>query len=125
MRLINIHNKRILAWQVQEAITFVEKMKELLFSYPLSFGSALHIHSGRSIYPIFHDYCVDILHLDSTQHIIGIEEDVHPGTEGRTYRSAVSVVKLPAGRVRETETKIGQAVQFKLMEEQSYVMQSI
>lgn len=117
MKLVNLDNERILAWEVQEARTFLQKMKGMVFTQKLQIGSALHIHSSKLIYPFFIAESVDVLHLDSKRQIVGIEENVYPGTEVTTYDHATSVVKLPAGRIKETETKVGQAVQFKIREE--------
>jgi len=58
-------------------------------------------------------YSIDVLYLDSNHKVIAVEKNVRPGKFGRIHRKAASVIELPIGIISETETEIGQEVQFQ------------
>lgn len=113
MMLINRLNGKVLANDVRRAETFWSRFKGLMFTSALRPGTALHIQPCQSIHTFFMRYSIDVLYLDSNHKVIAVEKNVRPGKFGRIHRKASSVVELPIGIVSETETEIGQEVQFQ------------
>ncbi|MEX1029876.1 MAG: DUF192 domain-containing protein [Paenibacillaceae bacterium] len=112
--LINKETGKVLANDVCMARTFWSRFRGLMFTSVFRPGTALHIQPCRSIHTFFMRYPIDVLYLDSNLKVIAVEENVKPGKFGRIHRKASSVVELPIGVVSETETEIGQEVQFQI-----------
>lgn len=112
MRLVNLDTGEVLAEQVNEARTFLRRLKGLLFTKTLAEGNCLHIEPCRSIHTFFMNYAIDVLYLDAGGQIVAMEKNVEPGRTGGRFRNTASVVELPAGSMEHTQTKIGQTVQF-------------
>lgn len=113
MMLINRETGKVLANDVRMARTFWSRFRGLMFTSEFRPGKALHIQPCQSIHTFFMRYSIDVLYLDSNLKVIAVEENVKPGKFGRIHRRASSVVELPIGKVSETETEIGQEVQFQ------------
>lgn len=111
MKLINLNNGKVIADRVGKADSFWQRFKGLMFTKSLPSGSALHIEPCRSIHTFFMNYPIDVLYLDPSQRIIATELEVKPGKIGKVYGQAASVMELPAGTIRQTETEIGHSVQ--------------
>lgn len=113
MKLINLDNGQVVANDVQEARTFLKRLKGLMFTKQLPSGCALHIQPCQSIHTFFMNYSIDILHLDRDYRVVATEENVAPGKIGKKVLQTASVVELPAGSIHQTDTQVGQAVQFQ------------
>jgi len=113
LKLVNLDTGEILADQVLQAYSFAKRLKGLMFTRSLASGACLHIKPCRSIHTFFMNYPIDVLHLDASNRVVGIEANVQPGKVGAAYPHSVSVVELPAGRIEQAKTKIGQTVHFK------------
>lgn len=113
MEVKNQENGQVLAWDTEEALSFMRRLKGLMFTKNLPFGSALHIRPCKSVHTYFMKYSIDVLYLDSDQRIIGMEENLQPGYIGRRHSNTVSVIELPSGRIRETETEVGHTIILK------------
>ena len=109
--LINLSNNEILASQLGQAYTFFGRLKGLMFTKELPTGCALHIRPCRSVHTFFMNYSIDVLYLNANYKIVAIDEQLRPGKVGPLHKDAVSVIELPAGTARQTETQIGHIVQ--------------
>jgi uncharacterized membrane protein (UPF0127 family) len=58
-------------------------------------------------------YPIDVLYLSEDYEIVGMDETMKPATVGKYQRRAVSVLELPAGTIKATETKIGHYLTIK------------
>ncbi len=114
--MINLNTNRILAWEIKQAKSFLQRMKGV-FSSGLPFGSALFIHRCRMVNTLFMNQAVDVLYVNECQQIVGLEQNVQPGSLVRKFRQSVSVIKLPAGTILRTETQVGQAIYLKKIEQ--------
>ncbi|MDQ0256990.1 uncharacterized membrane protein (UPF0127 family) [Evansella vedderi] len=112
MKLVNLSNGKVIASNVNEANTFFKRLKGLMFTKMLHRDAGLHIKPCQSVHTFFMNYCLDILYIDKSDTIVAIDEAMAPGKVGRHYRKAASVIELPAGKVKETETKVGQSLKF-------------
>lgn len=109
-QLVNLSNGEILANHVDEAASFWRRFRGLMFTSNFPSGGALHIKPCRSIHTFFMNYAIDVMYLDTNFEIVGIDIAIPPGKVGKSYPNANSVIELPARRVLETETKIGQYI---------------
>lgn len=114
MMLLNRETGKVLANDVRMARTFWSRLRGLMFTSEFRSGNALHIQPCQSIHTFFMRYPIDVLYLDSNLKVIAVEENVRPGKFGRIHRKALSVIELPIGKVSETETEVGQEVQFQI-----------
>ena len=57
-------------------------------------------------------YAIDVLYLDAHSRVVGVEQDLKPGRIGRIHKHVDSVIELPAGKVSETQTEVGQVIIF-------------
>ena len=96
-----------------QAYRFFKRLKGLMFTNELATGCALHIKPCRSIHTFFMKYEIDVLYLDKKDVVVGIDERMSPGKVGQVYSRVASVIELPAGLLQETNTKVGDTVQFK------------
>ncbi|WP_199617148.1 DUF192 domain-containing protein [Paenibacillus alkalitolerans] len=112
MELYNRENGVKIAGRVIVASSFFRRFRGLMLTRELPQESALHIRPCRSVHTYFMYYPIDVLYLDESGVIVGIEENMQPGRIGAIVPNTRSVVELPAGRIRATETRIGQAVTF-------------
>lgn len=113
MKAINQDNGQILASRVEGAYTFIKRLRGLLFTKSLPNGDALHIQPCRSVHTFLMNYAIDILYLDKHQKVIGMDESLQPGQTGRKFRQTYSVIELPLGIIKETNTQVGQTVILK------------
>lgn len=109
--LINLSNNQILASKMGQAYTFLRRLKGLMFTKDLPTDCALHIRPCRSVHTFFMNYSIDVLYLNANYKIVAIDEQLCPGKVGKMYAEAVSVIELPAGTARRTDTQIGHVVQ--------------
>jgi uncharacterized protein len=112
MELYNAGNGKLIAGQVEAASTFLRRFRGLMLTRELPQQCALHIRPCRSVHTYFMRYPIDVLYLDEAGHVVGTDERLAPGKIGSRVPRTRSVVELPAGRIRETDTRIGQTVKF-------------
>lgn len=109
--LINKSNGVEISRNVMMANTFFKRLKGLMFTKELSPDSAMLIHPCSEIHTFFMNYRIDVLYLNINNVILSIDENMEPGKVGKYRKGAVAVIELPAGRVMETGTKVGQTVE--------------
>jgi uncharacterized membrane protein (UPF0127 family) len=113
LKVLNQSNGTVLASKVKTAQTFFQRLKGLMFSKELPFGSALHILPCRSIHTFFMNYSIDVIYMDAQQRIVGLEERLDPGKVGTMFSQVRSVLELPAGTIETTGTKLGHYIQIQ------------
>jgi uncharacterized protein len=110
--LKNKENGNVISEDVSVANNFFKRLKGLMFTKELSPKSGLYIYPCSEIHTYFMNYNIDVLYLDINNKILAMDEDMKPGKIGKHQKGAVAVVELPSGRAKETNTKIGQVVEF-------------
>jgi uncharacterized membrane protein (UPF0127 family) len=73
-------------------------------------GQGLWINPSRGIHTFAMRFPIDALYLDRDRIIIHIEEDLKPWRMAAIRVSASSVLELPTGTIRETQTVLGDQV---------------
>jgi uncharacterized membrane protein (UPF0127 family) len=112
MILIKKGQKEIIAENLMTADSFLKRLKGLMFTKELLPQSALYIYPCREIHTFFMNYNIDVLYLDINNIIVALDEDMKPGKIGKHVKSAVAVVELPSGKIKETCIAVGQAIEF-------------
>jgi uncharacterized protein len=109
--LKNKENGSIIALNIMKADSFSKRLRGLMFTKELSPQSALLIYPCSGIHTYFMNYSIDVLYLDIHNTILAIDEDLRPGRIGKNRKGAVAVIEIRSGRVKETDTRVGQVVE--------------
>jgi uncharacterized protein len=110
--LKNVTENSVIADNIIVANSFFKRLRGLMFTKELSPGSGLLILPCSGIHTFNMNYTIDVLYLDINNKILAIDENMAPGKIGEVRKGAVAVVELKGGKVKETLTKIGQAIEF-------------
>ncbi|MFD1037347.1 DUF192 domain-containing protein [Virgibacillus byunsanensis] len=112
MKLVNLSNDKVIAETVNQAYSFVKRLKGLMFTDKLESGTGVHIRPCQSVHTFFMNYSIDIIYLNKANIVVAIDEALPPGKVGGRYADAVSVIELPTGTTGRTETKVGDELIF-------------
>ena len=83
-----------------------------MFTHALDSGTGLHIKPCQSVHTFFMKYAIDIIYLNESNEVVGIDEALAPGKIGNRYNDAKAVVELAAGTARRTDIKVGNTLTF-------------
>jgi uncharacterized membrane protein (UPF0127 family) len=76
---------------------FWPRLIGLMLARPLPAGAGLVIVPCSSIHTQFMRFPLDVLYVDKSDVIVGIDRNLHPWRVGRFYKQVHYVVELPAG----------------------------
>ncbi|MEH7073674.1 DUF192 domain-containing protein [Neobacillus drentensis] len=110
---MNLTNGAELVNNLSTANTFLKRLKGLMFSNSLPAGHGLLIQPCQSIHTFFMKYSIDVLYISKDLEVVGLDETLMPAKVGKLQKRAYSVLELPAGTIRQTETKIGNYITIK------------
>lgn len=116
MKLVIRENGEPLGLHIAGAYTFFRRLRGLMLTDSLPEGHGLHIRPCRSVHSFFMRYPIDVLYLDDTGRIVGIEHQLKPGSVGASFRGTRSVVELPEGTLEQAGVRIGQTAEFQQSE---------
>lgn len=111
LKLINLSNEQIIAEHLEEAYSFIRRLKGLMFTSKLDSGAGLHIKPCQSIHTFFMNYAIDVLYVNNKNIVVAIDEAFEPSKVGKLFADAASVIELPVGTVKETGTEVGHTIQ--------------
>lgn len=103
----NVSRGKRLATAARVADTFCARLRGLIGRRPLKPGEGLLILPCRSVHTHFMRFPIDVLYLDGSQQVVGIDRDLKPWRFGRIHPGARLVVELPAGTASATGTQVG------------------
>ncbi|GGM30643.1 hypothetical protein GCM10011351_15990 [Paraliobacillus quinghaiensis] len=112
MKLVNLSNDQEIAGTVNVADSFLKRLKGLMFTEKLDSGNGLYINPCQSVHTFFMNYAIDIIYLNEENVVVAIDEELVPGKVGSRFVDAKSVVELPSGTVKVTDTEIGNKLAF-------------
>lgn len=112
MKLINSKNGKIIAEEVEIADNFFTRFKGLLGREGLNNGMALHIIPCTSIHSCFMKFKFDAIFINKKNQIIHLAENMPAWRFSKTCFSARSIIELPAGVIKETDTFVGDFLEF-------------
>lgn len=104
-------SNRVICQNVVNANSFLERLKGLMFTKELLSQSAVYIYPCSRIHTCFMNYNIDVLYLDNNNTVLAIDEGLKPWRIGKQIKGAVAVIELVSGKARETQIKVGQAVE--------------
>ncbi|MCL2626244.1 MAG: DUF192 domain-containing protein [Cystobacterineae bacterium] len=113
LRAINKTRNRIVAQEVTQARSFVQRFKGLMGAQALPMGCALHILPCNSIHSLFMRFAIDVAFLDKHGEIIHMLHVFPPWRLGPWVRGAHSALELPAGTLEFSEAHIGDCLAFE------------
>ena len=77
-------------------------------------GQGLWINPSHGIHTFAMRFPIDAVYLDREQMVIHIEEDLKPWRLAAVRVQAASVLELPTGTIRESQTVLGDHVEISL-----------
>ena len=113
-RLVNARNGSVLAERVESALSMRARLVGLLGRRELPQGEALRIEPCTSIHTFFMKFPIDAAFLARDGTVLRAIPDLRPWRATRIYPKAAMVVELPAGTLRRTDTREGDALQWLL-----------
>ena len=109
----NLTKDRVLAERASVARSFFRRLKGLLGTASLPDGEGLLLSPCNSIHMFGMKYAIDVVFLDKELVVVDVLENIAPGKASRVYRKAYCCLELPAGKVNETGTTIGDKLDFR------------
>jgi hypothetical protein len=108
VRLINKTTGRVLANEVELAVTFWRRFRGLMFRRNFKALFLKLPKSGRrSIHTFFLMFPIDVIFLDSNFFVIAICQRLKPWRIHRPKKDASYIVELPAGTISRKNVKTG------------------
>lgn len=108
MKLVIRESGERLGDQIECAYTFWRRLKGLVGRRSLPSGYGLHIQPCKSVHMFFMTCDLDVLHLDKSGIVVGMEHRLRPGKVGTVFEGTRSVVELPAGTLAAAKVELGQ-----------------
>jgi len=112
MKLINSKNNKILAENIKLADNPIKRIIGLLGRNSLDNGEGLHIVPCSSIHSFFMKFKFDAVFIDKKNKVVYLIPDMPAWQVSKLCFSAHSVVELPSGVIKETDTAIGDFLEF-------------
>ena len=110
VEVVNVTRATVLASKLEVANTGAKRNKGLLGREGLSAGEGLWIVPCESVHTFFMKFAIDLVYLDRKHRVRKVRSNVVPWRIS-VCLSAHSILELPAGTVRETQTVAGDQVQ--------------
>jgi uncharacterized protein len=102
----------VLAERLEVAETAAKRNKGLLGRSGLDAGTGLWISPCESVHTFFMQFPIDLVYLDRHQRIRKLRSNVGPWRISACF-SAHSVIELPAGRILESESRVGDVLKLE------------
>lgn len=112
MKILNHTQNTTLAHNAQMADGFISRMVGLLNRRDLSQGEALVITRCQQIHMFFMRFAIDVVFVDPKNCVVGLVENIKPFAMSRMYWQADRAVELPSGTIAQTQTSLGDHIQF-------------
>jgi uncharacterized protein len=110
LRVTNVTRGTVLATQLEAAHTGPTRRKGLLGRDSLARGEGLWIAPCESVHTFFMRFPIDLIYLDRERRIKKARSAVGPWRLSACF-SAHSILELPAGTIRETQTERGDTLE--------------
>jgi uncharacterized protein len=107
----NLTRGSVLATRLEVADSGPKRNKGLLGRKGLSAGEGLWIIPCESVHTFFMQFPIDLVYLDRKHVIKKVREGVPPWRISICF-SAHSILELPSGTIRSTETRAGDTLKF-------------
>jgi uncharacterized protein len=111
LRVINTTRSTLLATQLEVADSGPKRNKGLLGRDGLAPGGGLWIVPCESVHTFFMRFPIDLVYLDRQNTVRKVSSAVGPWRLSACF-TAHSILELPAGTIRETQTQRGDVLAF-------------
>lgn len=112
MQAINGNNGQRLAKRISFANTYAERLRIYSRASYWGTGDGLLIRRRLLSHTFFQRKPVDVIYLDHADVVIGIELNMKPYKLCRRMKDASSILKVPAGTVSRTGTRVGHKIRY-------------
>jgi uncharacterized membrane protein (UPF0127 family) len=113
-RVTNLTRNTLLADRACKADTFYRRFKGLMGVTNFPLGEGLLIEPCTSIHTFFMRVPIDVLFLGPQLEVIDVGHSMRPWRLSRVYFAASSVLELPAGTARASQTAPSDRLHFAL-----------
>lgn len=107
LRVVNRSRNAVIGDRIRIARSFAARLKGLQLAGPLGSGEGLWLVPAGSIHTFFMRYSLDLLFLDPEGGVVAVRAGIRPWRVAFGAPGACSCLELPAGRIAETGTVIG------------------
>ena len=111
MRVLNVTRQTCLATRMEVADSGPKRNKGLLGRDRLAPGEGLWIVPCESVHTFFMRFPIDLVYLDRNNKVRKVRSSVGPWRLSACF-SAHSILELPAGTIRATQTQRGDSLEF-------------
>jgi uncharacterized membrane protein (UPF0127 family) len=117
MHAVNRSTGTRVAGRIVKADTFWKRFRGLRGRRALPAGEALWIVPCRGIHTRGMAFPIDVVFLDRSGRVVGMEENLPPGRFAPIRWKARTVLELPAGALSQSGTGLGDLIEIHLTEE--------
>ncbi len=110
MRILNITRNTEVASSAEVASSGAKRTKGLLGRKSLERGKGLWIVPCEAVHTFFMQFPLDLIYLDRKHRVRKVRSHVPPWRVSFCF-SAHSILELPTGTIRESQTQIGDSVE--------------
>jgi len=111
LQVENLTRGQTLVQAGRVARSFLARMRGLIGSAPPVPGEGLLIIPCSSVHTHFMRFPIDVLYINASQMVVGIDHALQPWHVGHLYRQVHFVIELPAGTAQRTATQVGDQLQ--------------
>ncbi len=116
MPVLNITRKTWLASHVRKADNFLTRLVGLLRRKRIGREEALWLVPSKGIHTFGMKFPIDVVFLDRSNRVIALEYGFAPQRVSRIFLRARSVLELPSGTLRKSDTVIGDQLEILMAE---------
>lgn len=120
MPVINQTKKTWLATKIRKADSFVTRLVGLLKRTTLGPEEALWLMPSKGIHTIGMKFPIDVLFLNRSNQVVGSITGMAPYRVSAVRLSGHSVLELPNGTIRKSQTEIGDQLEISLAESSQF-----
>jgi uncharacterized membrane protein (UPF0127 family) len=110
MRVVNITRNTEVATHAEVAASGIKRSKGLLGRKSLSRGGGMWILPCEAVHTFFMQFPLDLIYLDRNHCVKKVRSSVSPWRVSACF-SAHSVLELPSGTIRESQTQVGDSIE--------------
>ena len=116
MPIINLTKQTWLATKVRKADNFVTRLIGLLKRTHLGPEEALWLMPSKGIHTIGMKFPIDVLFLTKNNEVVGLISGMPPFRISAIHLRSYSVIELPNGTIRKSQTELGDKLEISLVE---------
>lgn len=114
----NRTRKAYLATHLSVAETHWSRLRGLMGRDAANFpaGDGLWIVPSRGVHTLAMKFPIDVLYLDTSKHVVHVEQNLKPWRVARVSMRTASVLELPGNTLQSSGTAIGDEIEIGLNE---------